>query len=138
LYHNPHTPHTPHTPHEDCIFCKIIDRQIPARIIYEDSDFVAFHDIRPAMPIHFLIIPKLHIAMLSDLYIENMAEMLLPMLNITMTKAVELMGRMLMLAPQLAKQLGLHGFKLSIHNGKSAGQEVFHLHLHVMGDPENP
>jgi histidine triad (HIT) family protein len=111
----------------ECIFCKIIARKIPARILYEDDDFLAFHDIRPAMPIHFLIIPKAHIPMLSDLNTNDLTKN---------QQAIDLLGKMLLLAPQLAKEQNLSAFKTQIHNGKGAGQEVFHLHLHVMGDPQ--
>lgn len=105
---------------ENCIFCKIIKGSIPANIIYENVDFIAFHDINPAMRVHFLIIPKQHIAKLSD--VATLDEQ-------TQNK----ISRMFLLAPIIAKQVGLEDFKLALHNGKNAGQEVFHLHLHVMG-----
>jgi len=104
----------------DCIFCKIIAGKIPCNKIHEDEELLAFHDIRPAAPVHFLIIPKTHIASLYEA-----------------TDAHEaLLGRMLALAPQLARDLGVtHGFRTVINTGVDGGQEVYHLHVHVMGGP---
>ena len=103
---------------EDCIFCKIVAGVIPAKKIYEDSDLIAFHDIHPVAPVHFMIVPKEHIASLADAHARH--EMLL--------------GRILLLAPVLAKEQGLHeGFRTIINTGKGGGQEVFHLHVHVIG-----
>ncbi len=102
----------------DCIFCKIAQGEIPSKKLYEDSDLVAFHDINPAAPVHFLIVPKEHIASLEEAHARH--EMLL--------------GRILLLAPMLAKELGLtDGFKTVINTGKGGGQVVFHLHVHVLG-----
>lgn len=102
----------------DCIFCKIANGEIPCKKIYEDSDLIAFHDIHPAAPVHFLIVPKEHIASLEEAHARH--EMLL--------------GRMLLLAPMLAKEQGLgDGFKTVINTGKGGGQVVFHLHMHVLG-----
>jgi len=102
----------------DCIFCKIANGEIPSKKLYEDSDLVAFHDINPAAPVHFLIVPKEHIASLEDAHARH--EMLL--------------GRILLLAPLLAKEQGLtDGFKTVINTGKGGGQVVFHLHVHVLG-----
>jgi histidine triad (HIT) family protein len=102
---------------EDCIFCKIVDGHIPAKKIYEDDELVAFHDIKPMAKIHFLIVPKLHVATLKDCTQAQQA----------------LLGKMLLLAPQLAAEQGLVGFKTLINTGREGGQEVFHLHLHVFG-----
>ncbi len=103
---------------EDCIFCKIVAGAIPARKIHEDDDVIAFHDIHPAAPVHFLIVPKLHIASLAE------AE----------TQHASLLGRILLLAPKLAKEQGLHtGFRTIINTGKGGGQEVMHLHVHIIG-----
>lgn len=103
---------------EDCIFCRIVGGDIPASKVYEDQDFVAFHDIHPAAPIHILLIPKLHIA---SLYEVNEADQLL-------------LGKMLWLVPQLAKQQGCeNGFRTIINTGRVGGQEVFHLHIHIIG-----
>jgi histidine triad (HIT) family protein len=113
---------------ENCIFCKIIAKQIPSDAIYEDEDLLAFKDIHPAAPVHFLIIPKLHMASLADAQPEH----------------AELLGRMLELAPKLAQQQGCGvtknvdgsltgGYKTLINTGPDGGQEVYHLHMHVMG-----
>lgn len=103
----------------DCIFCKIIAGQIPSRKIHEDDDLLAFHDIRPAAPVHFLIIPKLHLPSL---------------LEACTPEHERLLGRMLMLAPRLAREQGAgNGFKTLFNTGADGGQEVYHLHLHVIG-----
>ncbi|WP_410499468.1 histidine triad nucleotide-binding protein [Chitinibacter sp. S2-10] len=104
----------------DCIFCKIAKGDIPADKIYEDDELLAFKDIRPAAPVHFLIIPKRHIDSL-----------------LTTTKEDEaLLGKMLGLTSVLARQQGLAaGYKTAINTGHAGGQEVFHLHLHVLGTP---
>ena len=102
----------------DCIFCKIVAGEIPSRKVYEDGDLVAFHDVNQAAPVHFMIVPKEHIASLEDCHARH--EMLL--------------GRILLLAPVLAKEQGLNnGFKTVINTGKGGGQVVFHLHVHVIG-----
>ncbi len=101
----------------DCIFCKIISGAIPAKNIYEDADFIAFHDIKPMAKVHFLIVPKLHVATLQDC-------------NSTHQK---LLGNMLLLAPKLAADQGLKGFKTLINTGREGGQEVLHIHMHVFG-----
>lgn len=102
----------------DCIFCKIVKGELPCNKVYEDSDLIAFHDINPAAPVHFMIVPKEHIASLADAHARH--EMLL--------------GRMLLLAQQLAAELGLaDGFKTVINTGPGGGQVVMHLHMHVLG-----
>jgi histidine triad (HIT) family protein len=101
----------------DCIFCKIISGAIPAKKVFEDEDFIAFHDIKPMARMHLLIVPKLHVESLKDC-------------NQTQEN---LLGKMLLLAPKLAKDQGLLGFKTLINTGKEGGQEVFHLHTHVFG-----
>ncbi|MDF0604152.1 histidine triad nucleotide-binding protein [Neisseriaceae bacterium TC5R-5] len=104
----------------DCIFCKIVAGQIPATKIYEDDDVVAFHDIRPIAPVHFMLIPKLHVDSLAHCGPEQQV----------------LLGKMLLLAPKLAQEQGLEkGFKTAINTGHGGGQEVFHLHVHVFGHP---
>jgi histidine triad (HIT) family protein len=102
---------------EDCIFCKIISGAIPAKKVFEDDDFIAFHDIKPMARVHLLIVPKLHLESLKDC---NQAQQ-------------NLLGKMLLLAPKLAAEQGLVGFKTLINTGKEGGQEVFHLHTHVFG-----
>ena len=103
---------------DDCIFCKIVRGEIPCSKVYEDDEVLAFHDIKPAAPVHFLIIPKLHLATLADAEERHAA----------------LLGKMLLLAPRLAQEQGLRdGFKTAINTGKGGGQLVFHLHLHIIG-----
>ena len=107
----------------DCIFCKIMRGEIPCRKVYEDEDFFAFHDINPAAPIHFMLIPKLHLESLAQ------AEQ---------SHAI-LLGKMMLLAPRLAKEQGLgNGFRTVINTGKGGGQEVFHLHIHIIGGGNIP
>lgn len=102
----------------DCIFCKIASGDIPAQKIYEDQDVVAFHDIRPIAPVHFMIIPKLHVDSLAECTEQHQA----------------LLGKILLLVPKLAAQEGLAaGFKTGINTGAAGGQEVMHLHVHVFG-----
>jgi histidine triad (HIT) family protein len=105
----------------DCIFCKIAAGTIPSNKVYEDDDFLAFHDIRPAHPVHFLMIPKIHRDNLYDADLKDQA----------------LLGKMLGMAGALAKQEGCHnGFRVVINNGVVGRQEVYHLHIHVMGGDE--
>ncbi|PPD09818.1 MAG: histidine triad nucleotide-binding protein [Methylotenera sp.] len=101
----------------DCIFCKIINGDIPAKKIHEDDDFIAFHDIKPMAKVHFLIVPKIHIETLKDCTHEH----------------ASLLGKALLLAPKLAQSQGLVGFKTLINTGREGGQEVFHIHVHVFG-----
>lgn len=107
-----------------CIFCKIVAGQIPSRKVYEDPDILAFHDIAPWAPVHFLLIPKQHLVSLAHLGAQH----------------AELLSRMLLLAPKLAEQQGCKpypegGFRLLSNTGAEGGQEVHHLHFHVMGGP---
>lgn len=105
---------------DDCIFCKISRGEIPSKKIYEDEDVFAFNDINPAAPVHFLIIPKRHIRSLADTSAEDSA----------------LLGKMLSLAPKLALEQGCaNGFRVVINTGRDGGQEVPHLHVHVLGGP---
>jgi len=105
----------------DCIFCRIAEGEIPSRKIYEDKDIFAFHDINPQRPVHFLIIPKQHIASLNEATPENQ----------------ELLGKMLVKAGELARSQGLtEGFRTLINTGRIGGQEVYHLHIHILGGPE--
>jgi histidine triad (HIT) family protein len=107
------------SPDANCIFCKIVAGQIPARKIHEDDELLAFHDIHPAAPVHFLIIPKLHLPSL---------------LEASTPEHEKLLGRMMMLAPRLAREQGAgNGFKALFNTGADGGQEVYHLHLHVIG-----
>lgn len=108
----------------NCLFCKIAHSHIPSRKVYEDGEVLAFHDINPAAPVHFLLIPKEHLASLGDAHARHEA----------------LLGRMLLLAPRLAQEQGCNpepegGFRVVVNNGREGGQEVLHLHMHVMGGP---
>jgi histidine triad (HIT) family protein len=103
----------------DCLFCKIIAKTIPATIVHEDDQVLAFRDISPKAPTHILIIPKKHIATLND--IENDDK--------------NLLGHMITTAKQLAKADGLadDGYRLVINCNEDGGQTVFHIHLHLLG-----
>ena len=101
----------------ETLFSKIIQRQIPADIIYEDDQALAFRDINPQAPVHFLVIPKKPIAKLSDALAEDQA----------------LLGHLLLVANKVAAQEGLTDFRLNVNNGAGASQTVFHLHIHVLG-----
>ena len=106
----------------DCIFCKIIAGQLPCKKVYEDDELLVFDDIAPWAPVHFLIVPKAHVE--SMLHVDAAQQALL--------------GRMLLLAPKLAMKQGCNpypdgGFRIMINTGLEGGQEVAHLHFHVMG-----
>ncbi|NER51402.1 MAG: histidine triad nucleotide-binding protein [Symploca sp. SIO1B1] len=102
----------------DTIFSKIINREIPAEIIYEDDLALAFKDISPQAPVHFLVIPKKPIPQISAAQPEDQA----------------LLGHLLLTAKQVAEQVGLgNGYRVVINNGTDGGQTVYHLHLHVLG-----
>lgn len=108
----------------DCIFCKIGAGEIPSKKVYEDDDLYAFHDINPWAPVHFLIIPKAHIPSMDQVQPEH----------------APWLGRMMVLAPKLAREQGCHpfpsgGFRLIINTGDDGAQEVHHLHMHVIGGP---
>lgn len=104
----------------NCIFCKIVAGQVPSRKAYEDAELLAFHDIHPWAPVHVLIIPKRHIASLDEAVPSDEA----------------LLGRMLGLAPRLMRELGVaDGFRTVVNTGPNGGQEVYHLHMHVLGGP---
>ena len=109
---------------DNCIFCKIAAGDIPSRKVYEDDELFAFHDIAPWAPVHFLMIPKRHISSMADATNEDAAWL----------------GRMMVLAPKLAIEQGCTpypagGFRLLLNTGAQGGQEVHHLHVHVMGGP---
>jgi histidine triad (HIT) family protein len=105
----------------DCIFCRIASGEIPSRKIYEDDEVFAFHDIHPLAPVHFMIVPKRHVASLADCDMSHQA----------------LLGRILAVAPRLAREQGLtDGFRTIINSGRVGRQEVYHLHMHVIGGPQ--
>jgi histidine triad (HIT) family protein len=105
----------------DCIFCKIVRGEIPARKAYEDDQVLAFHDIRPQAPVHLLLIPKAHLATLYDAQDAHVAAF----------------GKMLSVAGKLAREAGAtDGFRTIINTGRVGHQEVYHVHMHVLGGPE--
>ena len=102
----------------DCLFCKIIDGKIPSKKIYEDDQVFAFHDINPQAPVHFLVIPKKHIATLNDVTEDDRA----------------VVGHMVYVAQKLANELGCEpGFRTVFNCNEMGGQTVYHIHLHVLG-----
>lgn len=102
----------------NCIFCKIVAGQIPAKKVHEDDELLAFHDIHPWAPVHVLIIPKRHIVSMVDVTDADAG----------------LLGRMMALSPKLMRELGVvNGYRHVINTGADGRQEVMHLHLHVMG-----
>lgn len=102
----------------DCIFCKIAVGEIPSRIIYEDDECLAFHDVSPKAPVHVLVIPKAHTEKIAD-YGDGHER---------------LIGHIMLVACRVAKELGVgDGFRLVTNNGALAGQSVYHWHLHVLG-----
>ncbi len=105
---------------DNCLFCKIARGEIPARKVYEDDEVIAFHDINPARPMHLLVIPKRHIDSLQTVTVADQP----------------VLGRMLSIANQLAVENGSpDGFRVIINNGRIGGQEVPHLHAHIVGGP---
>jgi len=108
----------------NCIFCKIAAGQIPSRKVYEDDELLAFHDINPWAPVHFLLVPKAHIPSMAQVGPEH----------------APLLGRLMTLAPRLAMEQGCNpypqgGFRIVTNTGTEGGQEVHHLDVHVMGGP---
>jgi histidine triad (HIT) family protein len=102
---------------DHCIFCKIVNRELPSKIVYEDEQFLAFDDIHPAAPAHVLIIPKAHVDSVDEV---PAGQTVISMLT---DRAV-----------YIAKQLGLReGYRLVINNGDNGGQTVYHLHMHLLG-----
>jgi histidine triad (HIT) family protein len=105
----------------DCIFCKIVRGEIPAKKLYEDSELVAFHDIRPQAPVHFMLVPKKHIDSLADVGAEDAG----------------MLGRLFALSGRLARENGSpDGFRTIVNTGRIGRQEVMHLHVHVIGGPD--
>jgi histidine triad (HIT) family protein len=106
----------------DCIFCRIARGEIPSKKVYEDEDLFAFHDIHPQAPVHFMIIPKQHIASLNDVDMSHRA----------------VLGKLLAKAGELARAEGLNdGFRTIVNTGRVGGQEVYHLHVHILGGPQS-
>jgi histidine triad (HIT) family protein len=105
----------------NCVFCKIVRGEIQAKKIYDDAEVMAFHDIRPQAPVHLLIVPKAHVASLYDAEAAHQSAL----------------GKMLTIAGRLAREAGAaDGFRTIINHGRVGHQEVYHVHMHVLGGPE--
>ena len=105
----------------NCVFCKIVRGEIPSRKVYEDADIVAFHDIRPLAPVHFMLVPKRHVPSLYELTAEDAATM----------------GKIMTIAGKLAREQGADdGFRTIVNTGKVGHQDVMHVHVHVIGGGE--
>jgi histidine triad (HIT) family protein len=104
--------------HMDCLFCKIVEKKIPAKTVYEDENVLAFEDINPQAPVHILVIPKKHVSTSLDLNSDNS----------------EVMGHLYLAANKIAQEKGVaeRGFRIVMNCNKEAGQTVFHLHLHLL------
>lgn len=98
----------------DCIFCKIINGEFGTEFVYEDKDAVVFKDINPKANIHLLVVPKIHVESLNEL------------------DDVELLGRLMNVVRTITKQQGIKSYRTVINTGKDSGQEVFHLHIHIL------
>ena len=102
----------------DCLFCKIADGEIPSNKVYEDDEILAFHDVAPQAPVHFLIVPKRHMESLDDTTDEDAA----------------LLAHIMLKIKDIAKELGLeNGYRVVINTGEDGMQSVKHLHVHVLG-----
>ncbi len=103
---------------QQCIFCRIADRDIPSPLLWEDDDVVAFNDLSPRAPQHILIIPRKHLSSLNDISEED----------------IRVMGKISYVASQLARELGFDeaGYRLVCNCGRDSGQEVFHIHYHLL------
>ena len=103
----------------ECIFCRIVSGEVPAKKVYEDDDVMAFEDIRPQAPVHILVIPKRHIATVNDLTESD----------------VQLVGKLVLVAKRIASERGVaeRGYRLVLNCNRDSGQEVFHIHLHLLG-----
>ena len=103
---------------DDCIFCQIAKGELPSRKVYEDTDILAFHDINPQAPVHFMLMPKKHIASLADADSEDAG----------------VLGRMLAMSGRLAREQGSpDGYRTIINTGRIGRQDVMHLHIHIIG-----
>ncbi len=103
----------------DCVFCKIVNKEIPAKVIYEDEQVMAFHDANPQAPIHLLIVPKKHVASIMEIDEDNAA----------------VLKQIAKVAQELARQNNIDkkGFRLVLNTGEEGGQTVNHLHFHLLG-----
>lgn len=106
---------------ENCVFCKIVRGELPAEKVYEDAEILGFHDIRPQAPVHFMLIPKKHIASLAHAGAEDAG----------------MLGRLLVLTGRLARENGSpDGYRTIVNTGRIGRQDVMHLHVHVIGGPD--
>jgi histidine triad (HIT) family protein len=106
---------------KECIFCRIVRGEIPSKKVHEDEDILAFHDVRPAAPVHLLVIPKEHVATLYDAGMQQHRAL----------------GKMLAVAGELAREAGANdGFRTIINTGRVGHQEVYHVHMHIIGGPD--
>jgi histidine triad (HIT) family protein len=106
---------------KDCLFCKIVRGEIPSRKVYEDDEVLAFLDIHPIAPVHFLIIPKLHVASLYDCDLRHQA----------------VLGKVMAISGRLAQEQGANdGFRTIVNTGRVGRQEVYHVHVHIIGGPD--
>ncbi|MBA3012000.1 MAG: histidine triad nucleotide-binding protein [Proteobacteria bacterium] len=103
----------------DCLFCKIVNREIPSEFLFEDDAYVVFKDIHPAAPVHLLLVPKKHIRSINDLTAADSS----------------ILSGLFMVARDMAKEQGINesGYKLLFNVEKGGGQEIFHIHLHLIG-----
>ncbi len=107
----------------DCIFCKIIAGEIPSETLYEDEDIIVFKDINPQAPVHFLVVPKKHIAMPKD--VEEVDD--------------KVMGKLFRIAAKVAEKENVaDNYRVILNNGAKAGQMVFHIHMHILGGKDAP
>ena len=104
---------------DDCLFCKIVKREIPSKFLYEDDDLVVFKDINPAAPVHLLIVPKKHVRSMNDIQPAD----------------GDIIAKLFMVAKEMAReqQVNQSGYKLLFNVEKGGGQEIFHIHLHLIG-----
>ncbi len=102
-----------------CVFCKIVNGEIPAKVVYEDDKVMAFHDINPQAPVHILVIPKEHIPTVNDLE----------------EKHKELIGHIFMVIKEIAREMGIaeSGYRVLVNCNRDGGQEIYHLHFHLLG-----
>lgn len=109
---------------QNCLFCKIVEGSIPSTKVYEDDEFIAFKDINPIAPVHILVVPKHHVISMQDVTLDD----------------APWLGKMMSLVPKIAADNGCRagpegGYRIIINSGKDGGQEIDHLHLHIIGGP---
>jgi histidine triad (HIT) family protein len=104
---------------DNCLFCRIARKEIPAKVVYEDAKFLAFEDIKPQAPVHVLLIPKAHV----------------PSLNEAAEGSEAMLGEALLRAREIARDRGIgsSGYRIVLNTARDSGQEVFHIHFHVLG-----